>query len=109
MQRKEQRMAEVAQRLKVTFPLGEWIFDANTGCARWNPYPQPNESMTWSGKCIDGMVSGKGVVQWFAYGDKTDRGEGEYKDGYRNGYVIYTYASGKRVEGEWKNDVPVGN
>jgi hypothetical protein len=38
------------------------------GCATWNPNPQPNESVRWSGQCKDGLMDGPGTLEWFGDG-----------------------------------------
>jgi hypothetical protein len=49
----------VAQTGDTTAP--GWIIATNQRCKIWNPEPKPNESVTWSGPCKDGLASGKGV------------------------------------------------
>ena len=44
---------------------GAWILDIAVGCKVWNPHPQPNETMRWSGACANGMAHGRGAAQWF--------------------------------------------
>ena len=34
------------------------------GCHIWNRQPQSEETITWSGECVDGKVSGRGEAQW---------------------------------------------
>ena len=41
-----------------------WITATNQKCKIWNPEPQSNESVTWSGPCKDGLASGKGILHW---------------------------------------------
>ncbi len=57
----------------VAAPLADeprWVLDAN-GCKFLNPAPPgPQFTITWTGQCVDGFVSGKGEVRsgaWFAY------------------------------------------
>jgi len=97
------RMSAVYQRLKAKAPKGEWLLDNKTGCSVWDADPWHKMTFAWSGKCIDGMVSGKGIAEWLENGKRKVRFEGEYKDGRENGYGIYEYADGSRYEGEWKD------
>jgi hypothetical protein len=71
-----------------------WI-TTDKGCKVWNPYPKPNESVTWSGKCIDGKAHGYGVLQWYRDGFKTLRQEFTPTSGARmeNGIAIATVES----------------
>jgi hypothetical protein len=38
---------------------GDWIADASAGCQVWNPHPQPNETIRWSGACPNGFAHGR--------------------------------------------------
>jgi hypothetical protein len=60
----------VAALLLIQLAHGEdstWIADAN-GCRVWDPNPKPNETVTWTGPCVDGFAEGQGIVQWFQDG-----------------------------------------
>ncbi len=82
----------------------EWIAAEGTGCRIWNPYPDPGESVTWSGGCRNGLAQGRGSLQWSKNGKKIDRFEGEFLDGKRNGQGIYSSRNGYRYEGAYRND-----
>jgi hypothetical protein len=45
-----------------------WSIDSQSGCALWNRMPQRDESVTWSGACVNGLASGPGVAQWYKNG-----------------------------------------
>jgi hypothetical protein len=100
--------------------------DAN-GCKVWDPHPLPNESVTWSGSCLEGYADGPGVVQWLADGQPGTRVEGTlargkpvgkttvvrpdgarfdgtYVDGERSGKGVWTWANGARYQGDWLHD-----
>ena len=78
-----------------------WI-TAQGGCRVWDPVPEPNESVSWSGACVNGLASGVGVLQWYASGKPTDRYEGEFQQGHESGHGIVVSAHGNRYDGEWK-------
>ena len=42
----------------------DWITTTNKPCKVWNPNPEPNESVTWTGPCKDGYANGKGILFW---------------------------------------------
>ena len=48
-----------------------WIADSKTGCKVWDPMPQQNETVSWSGSCKNGLAQGRGVLQWYADGKPT--------------------------------------
>ena len=81
-----------------------WIADVKTGCKIWNLYPQPNESMQWSGDCREGLAEGRGTVQWLANGQPTGTCECEYHEGKRNGRGIEKYARGSGYDGDFLDD-----
>lgn len=49
-----------------------WI-TTDKGCKVWNPNPQPNESVTWSGECINGKAHGNGILIWYKNGIESSR------------------------------------
>jgi hypothetical protein len=82
----------------------DWIKTSNRPCKVWNPEPQPDESVTWSGECKDGFASGKGVSLWTENGQPDAIFIGEYENGKRNGHGMLITADGDRIEGDWVND-----
>jgi hypothetical protein len=43
---------------------GGWLKDATSGCQVWNLGAAPNESVRWSGGCVEGYGDGWGEMQW---------------------------------------------
>ncbi len=89
-------------------PQPGWIADATTGCRVWNLNPEPKETISWSGACLDGLAQGQGVLQWFKDGQANGRFEGEFLDGRRNGRGVFTWANGARYEGGYSDDKQTG-
>src|SRR5580765_134075 len=85
-------------------PRADWITATNQPCKIWNPMPQPNESVTWSGECKDGYASGEGVLRWTENGKPDVEFRGRYANGKRNGPGVVIDPDGKRFEGNWVND-----
>ena len=81
-----------------------WITATNQPCKIWNPHPEPNEAVTWSGECKDGYASGQGVLRWTVNGKLDVEFEGRYNNGKRNGHGVLITPDGKRMEGNWVND-----
>ena len=50
-----------------------WIADPKTGCKVWNENPIPNEFITWSGPCVEGIANGNGTLQWYNNNKPGDR------------------------------------
>jgi len=82
----------------------DWITTANQPCKIWIPEPQPDESVTWSGACKDGLATGKGILRWTENGKPDVEFDGQYANGKRNGYGVMIAPDGKRAEGVWVND-----
>ena len=110
-------------------PLGpDWIVTENQLCQVHNPHPEPGETVTWSGGCVDGTAHGEGRLVWWRIGGTNRyvgemRGgkrhgqgtyiagngalyEGEWHDSNRHGQGIMTWANGDRYEGEWRDGKP---
>ena len=84
-----------------------WITATNQSCKIWNPGPQPNESVTWSGPRKGGFASGKGILRWTEDGKPDAEFDGEYAHGKRNGFGVLITPDGQRIEGDWADDEPV--
>ena len=84
-------------------PKGGWIADPHTGCRVWDASPEPNETITWSGSCKDGLAQGRGTLQWVQNGTPLERDEGEWRDGKLNGHGTEVFPDGTRFDGEWRD------
>ena len=108
-----------------------YVLATNTGCKVGRPSVKADDSVTWQGKCMDGLASGPGVAQWSNAGKPTlryegsfekgvlegkgvmtgaegDRYDGTYKAGLRHGFGTYVQANGARYEGEFRNNQRAG-
>jgi len=79
-----------------------WVKDAKSGCATSNPFPNPNETITWFGNCSGGKLDGRGTLVWFRDGKETERNEGSFRQGEMDGYAVTTYPEGYTVHGQYK-------
>jgi len=74
---------------------GIWSLTNKKNCDVWNPIPQLNETVSWSGNCANGRVNGNGSVVWSWQSDSGNRYsrivEGEFRNGIRVGRVKITY------------------
>lgn len=69
----------------------------------WNPNPQPDESIHWTGSCRDGLADGTGILSWYGK-DKTkevEREAGGFRKGRMSGHGIQTFANGNKVVGDF--------
>ena len=77
------------------------IRDQN-GCQLYNPNPQSNETVRWSGACKDGFAEGEGVLEWYIAGQLEERYEGSMRAGWAEGTGSFISRQGIRYKGEWK-------
>jgi hypothetical protein len=87
---------------------GGWIVDPGTACRVWNPHPQPNETVKWSGSCANGLAQGRGSVQWFRENAPFEKDDGEWNGGRQLGQGSQVWPSG-RYDGEMLDGEPNGN
>ena|ERR1700722_15492291 len=89
--------------------LGDWTTDANTKCRIWNMAPAPNETVTWTGTCDNGVAQGTGILQWFEGGRLGDRFEGALRDGKPMGHGVVTSIDGTRYDGDFRDGTMNGH
>lgn len=89
-------------------PGYNWTRETSRGCLIWNPKPQPQETVTWSGRCRDGTAHGPGVARWTKAGRPSQVDTVTLVDGKRHGRArihfprsgrtyVGTYDHGRRV------------
>jgi len=83
------------------------IADKN-GCKVYNPMPQEQETISWSGSCRNGFADGTGTLDWFIGGQLEERYEGELKMGWADGEGTYVSRRGVRYKGQWKDSLQDG-
>lgn len=88
---------------------GSWVGDSRTGCKVWGYASEANRTVTWSGACVGGYASGRGVVEWFAGGRLTDRYEGDMVEGTYHGTGSYAFPNGDRYQGGWSRGLQEGH
>ena len=86
---------------------GAWLADVKSGCQVWDPNPQLDETVIWSGACAKGRAEGSGTAQWFKAGVRIETDEGEWRDGRQTGKGIQTWPTG-RYDGELSDGEPNG-
>jgi hypothetical protein len=86
---------------------GAWILDTGAGCKVWNPHPQPNETIRWSGACPNGMAQGRGAAQWFRGNLPFETDEGQWREGRQTGFGTQVWPTG-RYDGELTDGEPNG-
>jgi len=83
----------------------------NPSCQVWNEAPQPQVTVTWTGRCVNGKAEGNGTLIWRYYLDgrwQEDRYVGDRLAGKAHGRGSYVSADGDRYEGDWRAGQPHG-
>ena len=94
--------------LPISAEEGEWIKDQKD-CKHFNPHPQPDEKLTWSGECKDGFAEGKGQIKWNVSGKLAEEYDGDYVRGRPHGKGSMTsHENGQIYSGDWVDGVPTG-
>ena len=86
---------------------GDWLADASVGCRVWNPHPQTDETVRWSGACSNGFAQGRGAAQWFHNSLPFESDEGEWQNGRQVGFGTQVWPTGS-YEGELLDGEPHG-
>ena len=87
---------------------GAWVVDSKSGCQIWNPNPQLDESVSWSGSCANGHAEGRGVAQWSRNGKPGETDEGEWRNGRQVNEGTQSWSTG-RYHGELLDGEPNGH
>jgi hypothetical protein len=86
---------------------GSFVADEKSGCNVWDPHPEPNEAVSWSGSCVNGFAQGAGRLQWLQNGKAHETDEGEWSQGRQIGRGTQSWGSG-RYDGELSGGEPQG-
>ena len=86
---------------------GEWTTDQKSGCQVWNPNPQLEESVAWSGTCTASRAEGHGSVRWSRADSLIETDEGEWHDGRQVGAGSQIWSTG-RYDGQLADGEPNG-
>jgi len=83
-----------------------------TGCKVWNPQPASNETVYWSGDCVNGYGEGKGIIVYGVV--KNSRAElsmsdTNLKNGKQHGYGIAHFSSGSKSKRYYQNGTFIRN
>jgi len=96
----------------VALAEGRWQQVSNAAdCSVWNAYPQEDETVTWSGTCVNGKAEGYGEEIWRytqAGERRRERYVGTMRGGKAHGRGMIDLANGDRYDGEWKDNLQDG-
>ena len=80
----------------------------SSGCKVYNPAPQNNETISWSGDCVEGFANGSGILEWYADGELMERYEGDMELGWAQGNGTLISEKGMRYDGHWNKSAQSG-
>jgi hypothetical protein len=86
---------------------GTWVTDDKSGCQVWDPNPQIDEVVVWSGKCSSGRAEGPGIAQWLKGKMVTETDKGDWREGKQAGTGVQTWSTGS-YEGDLSGGEPNG-
>ena len=72
------------------------------GCYVWNPYRQPDSTVTWTEECTGGLAQGTGTLSW-AWNGNRESVTGRMMDGQLDGHSIVRESDGAVAEGPYVN------
>ena len=82
-------------------------------CYVWNPNPQDDESVTWSGGCAGNTARGEGTLTWAVAGEDGSKGAsssiGHLRKGRFHGHVVHRDSDGSESEGIYVDGKRQGN
>jgi hypothetical protein len=88
--------------------VSDFVTDAKTGCKIYN-LVDTEHSASWSGACVDGKISGSGVMTMNIVQVKASCTEtGEFKEGLKHGFVRSTCTDGSSLEGTFIKSMLIG-
>ena len=78
-----------------------WIKDTAKDCWAADADPEPGESVSWTGACVNGLIGGEGTLSWYQAGRLTGRDEGYFVKGELFGHGRILRGDGASFEGEF--------
>ena len=81
----------------ILYQWGEW------GDYKWMGFGDVETHPVYEGQVENGKPNGEGILTFPVIGDKY---VGSWKNGKRHGKGEYIHPNGRKLVGEWKNDLP---
>jgi len=79
------------------------LVQTTTGCNSYTSLNVENMTVEFSGACINGFISGKGIRKIYQKNNLLQTINGGFKDGWPNGQATLTTANGDKYVGEFKD------
>ena len=91
-----------------SFVLAQDFISDSSGCKIFNPQPKENETVKWSGECVNGYANGTGKLEWFIDRELIEVYEGAMSEGWATGECNLISRDGYRYTGSWKKSTQSG-
>ena len=91
-----------------SFVLAQDFISDSSGCKIFNPQPKENETVKWSGECVNGYANGTGKLEWFIDRELIEVYEGAMSEGWATGEGTLISRDGYRYSGSWKKSTQSG-
>ena len=83
---------------------GCWMeASSHAGCYLWNPFPQDDETVAWSGECSEGLAHGQGETTWYQNAVVSETDVDPRGGGKPEGLWVIRDPDGSRSEGPYVN------
>ena len=78
-----------------------WVMDEVSHCLAYDSHAGSDDSVTWSGGCGEGKLSGQGTATFSDHGHMFEKVTGNFSGGFlQDGHVSIVWADGSKYEGE---------
>jgi hypothetical protein len=86
-----------------------WLSDQKTGCKMWARSVEHLNGVSWTGACVDGLLSGPGNFTLTLNGAALWTGTGTFVKGKREGHGAMKASDGYSFESEYRDGEPDGH
>ena len=86
---------------------GSFLTDQKSGCTVWFKHTYAEDSVTWTGKCNNGLAEGYGIMTGFTKGKQSSVYTGDMKAGKPTGEGEFTFGNGRFLKGYFTEGEPL--
>jgi hypothetical protein len=86
---------------------GKFLTDSKTGCTVWFKHTFPEDSVSWNGKCLNNLATGKGTMIGYTKGKQTSTYSGYMLNGKPHGMGAFTFGNNRKLVGNFLNGEPL--
>ncbi len=86
---------------------GFYVESERPNCKVWFKHIFTEDSVTWTGGCLNGFAHGNGTWIGYTQGRQSSQYTGEILNGKPNGMGIYSFRGSRKLEGNFKDGEPL--